>query len=403
MLRRTSNRIVPIKTLFTSSRILLLALVLVCFSSFISVVWVHTNAFEKSSVRLARSDDGAAAANAEAKFHNSWPKLKEVLCPEMKPNIHFGSQIFDLARNELRMRPLDDAKASSRMAEAVETSHAKAFTWSPGGWAFDPGEGGESIPAANITLYLSIFKCGNNQIKEFAMERLKGRGRFTKNVNLQPIFDKISRISTEGDSLKNICVVTAIRDPIERFLSGYNEIEWRAQMEPGRLNSSNPLLFARYQGGTKARFEQFVADYVTGPDRSGWNWYPMEFGHVWSMSGVLSRLDREGGKMTAYLPSLDNLAHKWPAFLVDTCPGIPSDIAETPMALAGQHESSSDPFGYYAAAKGVWDDRGNTARAICALNVMDYACWDRLAVPLLCREVFSSDSFAKAITSRSMI
>ena len=107
--------------------------------------------------------------------------------------------------------------------------------------------------------------------------------------------------------------------------------------------------------------------------------------------------------MTAYLPKLDNLANNWPAFLVNTCPGIPSDIAKTPMALAGQHESSSDPFGYYAAAKGVWDDQGNTAKAICALNVMDYACWDRLAVPLLCRDVFSSDSFVKSITSRSMI
>ena len=94
--------------------------------------------------------------------------------------------------------------------------------------------------------------------------------------------------------------------------------------------------------------------------------------------------------MTAYLPSLENLAKKFPQFLAETCPGIPSDIADEQMVLAGQHESSEDPFGYYAAAKGVWEDLGHTARALCALNVMDYACWDRLTVPVICKDVFAS-------------
>ena len=63
----------------------------------------------------------------------------------------------------------------------------------------------------------------------------------------------------------------------------------------------------------------------------------------------------------------------------------------------GQHESSSDPYGFYADAKQAWSEQEDIARALCAANLMDYACYDKLAVPQICREVFSDERLVSEI------
>mmetsp|Transcript_9676 Transcript_9676/g.20801 ORF Transcript_9676/g.20801 Transcript_9676/m.20801 type:complete len:206 (-) Transcript_9676:6-623(-) len=106
--------------------------------------------------------------------------------------------------------------------------------------------------------------------------------------------------------------------------------------------------------------------------------------------GILWDLARNGYRMTAYLPSLANLTYEFPKFLKSACPDlVPSSLLREPM-------SSGDPFGYYKAAKAVWGEQGGTARALCAIHAMDYACWEDLpeGVPLLCQDVFSGDGFS---------
>ena len=49
-----------------------------------------------------------------------------------------------------------------------------------------------------------------------------------------------------------------------------------------------------------------------------------------------------------------------------------------------------DPYGTYAAAKDVWRRGGTTAKALCALLAMDYACFDELALPDVCLDVLGS-------------
>jgi hypothetical protein len=60
------------------------------------------------------------------------------------------------------------------------------------------------------------------------------------------------------------------------------------------------------------------------------------------------------------------------------------------MKKAVSHGSSKDPYGTYAAAKDVWRRGGNTAKALCALLAMDYACFDELALPDVCLDVLGS-------------
>jgi hypothetical protein len=82
-----------------------------------------------------------------------------------------------------------------------------------------------------------------------------------------------------------------------------------------------------------------------------------------------------------------------------TCPGYPSLEQIPDMELMGQHNSSNDDFGFYQAAKNVWKEGGDIARALCIIHAFDYACFEDLpdGIPSLCRDVYGSPSFVKTI------
>lgn len=163
-------------------------------------------------------------------------------------------------------------------------------------------------------------------------------------------------------------------------------------------------LFHRYHYGTKDRFKQFVADILSQPYTIGWDDFPfVEPLHFYSMSGTLWLLSQFGAKMTVVLPTMQNFEEAWPKFAYNACPGaLPENVTE-PFHVGSSHLSSKDPLGIYKAAKDVWSEGGPTARAICVLHAMDYACWETLpdGIPLLCKEVFSSSNFVKRILNKS--
>lgn len=339
-----------------------------------------------------RGSDGSDAASEEIskRFNETWPSLKWRLCPNMIPNVDLGSQIFQLARDELQMKPLD-AEALRSNFDFSGNAHSRAFKFAPGGWTF--AQHGVNPGSTNTTVYLRIFKAANDQIRYWAKETLADKG------TLRFFADSLK----EMHAVHGACIVTVMRDPIERFLSAYNEIEHRLEVEPQRLQEPHPLLYTRYQNGTQARFIEFVADYVGGPERAGWKWFHMELEHVWGMSGILYQLSKHQLRLTNYMASLESLSSSWPKFLADTCPGLPDEAVELPMKITGQHDSSNDPFGNHAAAKAVWAEQSsNTARALCALNVLDYACFDKLDIHNLCKDVYSSASFVNAVLQKEI-
>ena len=334
-----------------------------------------------------RSSDGSDATSEEIskRFNETWPSLKRRLCPNMIPNVDMGPKIFQLARDELQMKSLT-AEALGSNLDFSGNAHSRAFKFAPGGWSFAPN--GVNPGGTNTTVYLRIYKAANDQIRYWAKETLADKGI------LRFFADSLKEMHATHDT----CIVTVMRDPIERFLSAYNEIEHRLAVEPQRLQDPHPLLYTRYQNGTKARFIEFIADYVGGPERAGWKWFQMELEHVWGMSGLLYQLSKHQLRLTDYMASLKNLSSSWPKFLADTCPGLPDEAIKVPMKITSQHDSSNDPFGNHAAAKAVWvDQSSNTARALCALNVLEYACFDKLDIHNLCKDVYSRASFVSAV------
>jgi hypothetical protein len=197
--------------------------------------------------------------------------------------------------------------------------------------------------------------------------------------------------------------VTAIRDPVSHFLAGYNEEETRCFDNRVGVNAcpnrKHSHLYSRYKPGTKQHFEQFVADFLGGSTRAGAG---MNYRHVYSMTGWLYKLaqQKEGLKLSAYLPTLANLTETFPPFLVNSCPGIPEALRTRSLEpLKNTHTSQADPFEFHKGAKKVWMEEGPTARALCALHAIDYACFEHLpgGIPNICKHVLVSSDFRNRV------
>jgi len=303
------------------------------------------------------------------------------------------------------------------------------------------------------TVYVTVWKCANEQIRSMEKELFKDKQRFNGTytedgegevMSLYNALEKVGLIDfVRHKKNRNIivrfnapppppplppCIYTAIRDPISHFLSGYNEVEYRMLVEYANdttekkhhapyhyvvpythiddsvrndnnnginfdssdgddENSKKALLRDHLHGRRKERFEAFVKDFLRQEATLASN---LEYEHVFSMTRILTSLAKFNQTLTGYVPTIENITSKWPAFISKTCPGAPPLHKMPKMQIQGQHKSSKDPLGLYEAAKDVWKEGGPISRALCLLHAFDYACWKDLpaGIPDLCMEVY---------------
>eukprot|EP00951_Prasinocladus_malaysianus_P011285 scaffold83400_cov27-Prasinocladus_malaysianus.AAC.1 len=67
-------------------------------------------------------------------------------------------------------------------------------------------------------------------------------------------------------------------------------------------------------------------------------------------------------RKVVFIPGIDNIRQDFPRALNESCGLAASRIPE--MTRDGQHVSSTDPLGTYAAAKAVWMAGGPSAKAV---------------------------------------
>ena len=95
--------------------------------------------------------------------------------------------------------------------------------------------------------------------------------------------------------------------------------------------------------------------------------------------------------------AIDNIGEEWPRFVTETCPSASKILGNhpSPMRTMTQHKSRRDKFS-------VWNMKGPSAKALCYLHAMDYACFDELphGVHKLCKEIYSSDNFRLEMESK---
>lgn len=307
-----------------------------------------------------------------------WLAVRTSLC-HGKPNLTWAPRIFTAAQAELGI-----------IAEAETEDLAMRFH------NFSARE--HTFRAANgrLVLYQACYKCGNDQVIDYLRKVVRHRrllwagglpGGKRSQRDVAVFLDEQQR--RQPAKRLQLCGLFSLRDPVEHFLSGYNEMEVRrpeTRHTPEGPYSGLPL-------GSPGRFRQFVRDLLSGTwsQKSFYKGAPFAVAdHVSLMSGMLVPLGAlsEVYDMALFPCMLANLTECVPAVLRDKC-GLPGpDVLD--MVSGPRHASQSDPLGTHRAARAVAAESGPTLRALCALHAMDYACFsDELPVPLACQPVLA--------------
>ncbi len=336
-----------------------------------------------------------------------WNLIKQMSCPKQVPNASIWPILFTQARIELGFN-MDEIPNTQKDLDFIDDF----FTFCKGGVGYTSLDGDHHL------VYLKVWKSANDQIrKNMNLVARKKDNLWDFDMGMNAIFERNRDYSELWSPIplskrNQTCVVTAVRDPVEHFLSAYNEIEFRRTdswlRTHGFHNRNKPQQYYEwYENGTDARFERYVSDFIYGasstemfPSLPASNIY-----HTFSQTGVLWLLEQQNAlmgvnapRLVAYVPSISNISARFPDLVATNCQGFEEEFGRS-FNKQFDHPSQKDEQGFYAAAKRVWGKQDATSRALCALHLMDYACFDLIPIPNLCQDVFSDESFNDRLQS----
>jgi len=214
------------------------------------------------------------------------------------------------------------------------------------------------------TKYVRIWKGANHAIWDNVHSISQMMNRLT--------FDQSYNNATIGH-LQRFCTFTFLREPVARFIAGYNEMEWRiTNSQTSVLQKCPGCTFTTFPLGSQERVWAFIADLLTlelltsngavcGALRGA--------AHVFPMSGVLRHI-----KHLDFIGHLENIASDW-LLLQEKCFHLPTTLIQEFNGTYGNHASSSDPYGTYKAAKELVASVAIVREAIEFLVATDYHCF----------------------------
>jgi len=339
--------------------------------------------------RMSPLSGATVAANGQVPLSWGWESHKARLCPDQQPNVDLGEALFRAASRELGM-----STSTQRWPSAAGVSK-RFYRFSSGGFAVAAMDG-----TRRAAVYVRVWKCANDSIRAWAHASFaqapvrSGEVYYTEDT--RDVVSLVKRAAEAGNG--SVVAVTVLRDPVEHFLSGWNEI---AERETRRKDATEDIRWD-VQRDPEGTFERFVASLVAGvPQFPG-----QERGrvrslpHVFAMSGVLVPLSRSAsaGRTGIHLlypqaaASLHDSAMEFPALLSVAAPGTVPFHAISQQAVDANvrtHPSGADALGTYSASKAVFARSGPTAKALCALAALDYACFPDFALPTQCIPVLN--------------
>ena len=211
--------------------------------------------------------DEQSKSNTYQKDNEQWNQIKQLVCPNQVPNPSVWQSLFMQARIELGF-DLENIPNTGADKHFVK----EFFKFSSGGLGYSSSDG------EHYMVYLKVWKGANDHIRENIVIRANPDNYWEFSPDIIMMEDYGDRDFSELWSpiplskRNQTCVVTAVRDPIEHFLSGYNELEFRSTPSFHTAHKVRPdgkvRQYERYKYGNEARFEQYVSDFLWGP-RSG--------------------------------------------------------------------------------------------------------------------------------------
>ena len=392
--------------------------VLFCILINITYVWnIGTTRIELSdvvnTVKNGNHLEMSIQEDIDSFRRNKWPKLQNALCGAGFPNVERKDDLANYFFNLARLEVFSDSKD-------VKQNNVPNLFFNHDMWGYQVYSVSEGNPSFQM-VYVKAWKCANNQLSKSNMQVFGNKTRFPGELErfreVKLALDRVHLVDNQTSPVIPPCIYTVVRDPISHFLSGYNEVEynwhhhrimngkykipkWQApfhhkvpyifptyMVESDESVSNETFYSLKYDNRRKKRFEEFVKDLLRQEIVFALN--PMYY-HTFSMSAMLTNLATYNQTLTGYIPSIKNVIETWPKFIAEKCPGAP-ELKDFPkLSIDGQHGSSKDPFLTYKAAKEVWKEKGEIARALCLLHTLDYSCWKDLpdGVPDICMNVY---------------
>ena len=207
--------------------------------------------------------------------------------------------------------------------------------------------GGHSHLKSKNSAYLRIFKGGNDALR--------------KNMDLLGMSITFDTPGFNGTDYK--CIFTFVRDPIQHFLSGYSEFEFRTIT--AKLTACFMCTYHNWPLGSQHRFWAFLYDVLSLNLIDSHE----SIRHIFPMSGILHHYPR-----VDFVGSVENMAEDWKRLQRDCFHTGEADLVEFDDHM-GLHESSSDPFGVYQAAKDVVRGSPIVEQVLRKVLYEDYRCF----------------------------
>eukprot|EP00211_Chloroparvula_japonica_P006073 CAMPEP_0119139166 /NCGR_PEP_ID=MMETSP1310-20130426/27010_1 /TAXON_ID=464262 /ORGANISM="Genus nov. species nov., Strain RCC2339" /LENGTH=349 /DNA_ID=CAMNT_0007130429 /DNA_START=51 /DNA_END=1100 /DNA_ORIENTATION=+ len=238
-----------------------------------------------------------------------------------------------------------------------------------------------------VIRYSRIYKAGN----DFIRDQMNTFAKTREGVSSIASYTEVGNSSKTGK-----IAFTFVREPTDRLLSAYMELEFRTRKRKGKRGKHNAEVpFEREPEGSTARVARFLYDVLTLKVGNLFEPY-----HIWSQANVVwSKRMTYVGKvelMDAGLASLNDL-------IAGLSPPI-SDFRFANNRTFGSHKSSEHPapklrLGSLLRQEPEWQ------KAVCGFYLLDYAYFD-YPLPVVCisrydnlrrdmREVLISDPRCK--------